>query len=344
MSPYLSPQRRFQSGLTVVEMLVGLSLSLLLAGVLAAAFFASSLSYKVQSGVARIQASGRFAVDFLARDIRMAGFRGSCLAQEDKLINTLNGSYAANFGTYLEGYDASGTTWSPSLDASISARAPTTGSDIVTIRLSGNGIPVTTPYMPTTSADIHVPSDNGLKQYDIAVICNGEGGSVFQISDANPSGSGSVVHNTGNGTPGNATKDLGRKYGANSEIYALSTHTYYVAPNAQGSTSLWMLASPCPTGDICPIELVAGVERLQLEYGIDTDGDAKASANEFVAASSVTDWNKVVAVRISALVRSADDGLRTAAASLIFNGSSTSTDRYLRQVYTSVVQLRNRTP
>lgn len=339
----LSP-RRFESGLTIVEMMVALALSLLLAGVLVTAFVASSTSFRVQSGVARIQAGGRFAAEFLAREIRMAGYHGSCLAHDETLINTLNAGYAANFGTYIQGYDATATAWSPSLDASITAQTPTLGSDIVTVRLSGSGIPVTTPYMPTNSADIHVPQDNGLKQYEIAIICNGESGSIFQISNANPSTSGSIVHNTGTGTPGNSTKDLGRKYGANSEIFSLSTHTYYVAPNAQGSTSLWMLASPCPAGDTCPIELVADVERLQLEYGVDTDDDAKASANEFVAASTVADWSKVVAVRISALVRSGDDGLRTAAAALIFNGKSTATDRHLRQVYTSVVQLRNRTP
>lgn len=340
----LPPSSPSQRGFTVVELMVALTLGLVIATVLVSIFAANSLSYRVQTGLARTQEGGRFAIDFLSRDIRMAGFTGSCLTRGDIPTNTLNAGYASNIDTYVQGYDASAGSWSPSLDSSISARSPTTGSDILTVRLAGNGIPLAPPYMPTTSADLHVPSGNPLKQYDLAVICDAVGGTIFQITNANPATSGSLVHNTGTGSPGNATKDLGHKYAANSEIFSLSTHSYYVAPNVRGSTSLWMLANPCPAGESCPVELVEGVERLQLEYGVDTDVDLQRTANQFVAAGSVSDWGRVVAVRISILVRSTDDGLRTAAASLGFNGSATASDRRLRKTYTSVVHLRNRAP
>lgn len=344
MTSDFSASSRRQLGFTIVELMVALALGLVIATILASVFAANSQSYRVQNGLARAQEGGRFAVDFLARDIRMAGFNGSCLAREDQLTNTLNAGYSSSIGTYLQGYDASAGTWSPVLDASISARSPTTGSDIVTVRLAGNGVPLDTPYMPNTSADLHVPSGNPFRQYDIAVICDAVSGSIFQITNANPGTSGSLVHNTGTGSPGNATKDLGHKYAANAEIYAVSTHSYYVAPNTRGSTSLWMLAAPCPAGTSCPVELVEGVERLQLEYGIDTDDDVQHSANQFLTANSVGSWSQVVAVRIAILVRSADDGLRTSAASLSFNGSATASDRRLRKTYSSVVHLRNRAP
>lgn len=338
------PFARRQQGLTLVELLVAITLGLVIATVLVSVFAANSLSYRVQTGLARSQEGGRFAVNFLAQDIRMAGFNGSCLARGDQLTNTLNTGYAASFDTYIQGYDGSASTWSPALDSSISAHSPSTNSDILTIRLAGNGIPLETPYMPNTSADLHVPSGNVLRQHDIALICDPVGGAIFQITNANPATSGSVVHNTGSGSPGNATKDLGHKYAANSEIFTLSTHSYYVAPNTRGSTSLWMLAAPCLSGESCPSELVEGVERLQLEYGIDTDNDLQHSANQFVAASAVSDWNQVVAVRVSILVRSVDDGLLSTANSINFNGSSTANDRHLRKTYTSVVHLRNRAP
>lgn len=341
-----SASSRPQQGFTIVELMVALALGLIIATALVYVFIANNLSYRVQTGLARAQEGGRFAVDFLARDIRMAGFNGSCLSRGDllKLKNTLNAGYASNFGTYVQGYDASAGSWSPALDAAISAHAPTTGSDILTLRLAGDGAPLTTPYMPTTAADLHVPAGNPFRQYDIAVICDGVNGAIFQITNANPATSGSLVHNTGTGSPGNATKDLDHKYAANAEVFRLSTRSYYVAPNTRGSTSLWMLTTPCPVGESCPVELVEGVERLQLEYGLDTVGDQQHSANRFATAGSVGNWGQVVSVRIGVLVRSADDGLRTTAAALSFNGTTTASDRRLRKTYTSVVHLRNRAP
>lgn len=344
MSSPLSSLPRSDQGFTIVELMIAMTLGLVIAGVLGYVFVANSLSYRVQNGLARAQEGGRFAVDFLARDIRMAGFNGSCLARGDLVTNTLNAGYASSITTYVQGNDASSGAWSPALDGSIAAASPSAGSDILTIRLAGNGVPLETPFMPNTSAALHVPAGNPFRQFDIAVICDAVGGAIFQITNANPATSGSIVHNTGTGSPGNATKDLGHKYGANAEIFTVSTHSYYVAPNPRGSTSLWMIATPCPAGDSCPVELVEGVERLQLEYGIDTDNDMQHTANQFVVAGSVSDWGRVVAVRISVLVRSADDGLRTAAGSLNFNGSVTASDRRLRKTYTSVVHLRNRAP
>lgn len=343
----LPPSRRPQRGFTLVELMVAMALGIVLTGVMVGAFLATKQSYRVQIGMSRTQEGGHFALEFLARDIRMAGFAGSCLARGDGVVNTLNGGYAANFGVGLEAYEASGAAWSPSLDTSISAQAPSAGSDILTIRLAGDGLPVDTPYMPNTSADVHVPSGNRLLQNQIAVICDPGHAAVFQITNANPGTSGSVVHNTGavSSGPGNATKDFEHKFAANSELFAFSTHTYYVAPSASGvGASLWMLASPCPAGNICPVELAENVERLQLEYGIDTDGDTLRSANQFVDASAVGDWNQVVAVRVGVLAHSSEIGLRTAPASVTFNGVTTASDTSLRRVYSSVVTLRSRVP
>lgn len=343
MTSGLSPSRPEQ-GFTIVELMVALALGLVITTALVYVFIANNLSYRVQTGLARAQESGRFAVDFLARDIRMAGFNGSCLTRGDIVKNTLNAGYPSSISTSVQGYDAAAGAWSPALDASIAARSPSTGSDILTLRLAGDGVPLDTPYMPTTAAALHVPAGSPFRQYDIAVICDAVGGAIFQITNANPGTSGSLVHNTGTGSPGNVTKDLDHKYAANAEIFTVSTRSYYVAPNARGSTSLWMLAAPCPVGESCPVELVEGVERLQLEYGLDTDDDLQHSANRFLTAGLVTDWSQVVSVRIGVLVRSADDGLRTTATALSFNGSATTSDRRLRKTYSSVVHLRNRAP
>ena len=63
-------------GFTLVEILIAMMIGLfLLAGVLQI-FINSKQSYRMQEALARLQESGRFALDFLDRDIRMAGYRG----------------------------------------------------------------------------------------------------------------------------------------------------------------------------------------------------------------------------------------------------------------------------
>jgi type IV pilus assembly protein PilW len=67
-----------QAGMTLIEIMISLLIGFfLLAGVLQI-FSASQQTYRMQSNLSRLQENGRFALDFLAHDIRMAGYWG-CL-------------------------------------------------------------------------------------------------------------------------------------------------------------------------------------------------------------------------------------------------------------------------
>lgn len=334
---------RRQGGFTLVELMVALTLGLLLSGMIVGIFVSNKQSYRIQNALARIQESGRFGLEFMGRDIRGANFLGSCQPAGDihRVTNTLNSGYSANVVVGVEGFDADGTGWDPSLDSAISGESPTAGSDILTLRLAGDGVPVETPYMNTSSADIHVQAGNRLKQGDIAVICDAAAAAIFQITNANPGTSGSVVHNTGGSTtPGNSTKNLGKTFGAGAEIFTFSTKSYFVATSQSGSgTSLWVKVD-----DADPVELVEDVERLQIEYGLSPGSDDQ-SADRYVAAPDVDDWARVVAVRLHLLITSGEAGLRSdGAQSMSFNGASTPSSTRIRKTFTSVINLRNRVP
>lgn len=63
-----------QSGLSLVELLIAMALGLILTlGALQMMLSSQSL-YRTTDSLSRIQESGRFALDFLAKDIRMAGY------------------------------------------------------------------------------------------------------------------------------------------------------------------------------------------------------------------------------------------------------------------------------
>lgn len=70
---------RKSNGLTLVELLVVLVLSSLLAGALYKTFIGQQRSYAVQEQVADMQQNVRGAIDLMTRDIRMAGYRKDVL-------------------------------------------------------------------------------------------------------------------------------------------------------------------------------------------------------------------------------------------------------------------------
>lgn len=69
-----SNQQR-QCGLSLVEMLVALVISLFLIAGVIQLFIGSKQTYRFHDALSRVQENGRFALEAMARDIRMAGYQ-----------------------------------------------------------------------------------------------------------------------------------------------------------------------------------------------------------------------------------------------------------------------------
>lgn len=63
-----------QRGFSMVEMLVALMLSLILTAGIIQLFIGSKQTYRFHDALSRLQENGRFAIESMAADIRMAGF------------------------------------------------------------------------------------------------------------------------------------------------------------------------------------------------------------------------------------------------------------------------------
>ncbi|HHW4679209.1 MAG TPA: PilW family protein [Xylella sp.] len=120
-------------GLSVIELMIALLIgSILIVGVIQV-FVASWTAYRLSQSIARNQENGRFALDFMMRDIRMAGHAGcandqSLLSADDNgypnggnirslflneadrnTNNVSNQPFPLRFDIAIEGFDASGT-------------------------------------------------------------------------------------------------------------------------------------------------------------------------------------------------------------------------------------------
>ena len=108
----------------------------------------------------------------------------------------------------------------------------------------------------------------------------------------------------------NFTKSfLGRSYGTDSVVGAVEATYFFVADslrnNNVGDTplSLWQKVGPG-----APVELIQGVENMQILYGVDTTlADDIPNPNQYMVAAAVPDPRQVVSIRVTLTVNSIDE-------------------------------------
>lgn len=227
--PRAMPGRR-QRGLTLIELMIALVLgSMLMIGAVQL-FSGMRSAYQLNEGLSRVQEAGRFAVDILSQDLRMAGYLGCMSNSRDLnvgvapyLDNDDIDSFYLNFTRGVEGFEASGSApdqtltisslhpegaaaanWSPPLpDVFIQGadpRRPIAGSDVLILRyMEGDGVRFVPPY--TKGNQYHVTDNQDFQQGDLlfAADCQG-GGYLFRRN--NSSGNGGDDDDNGGGKGG----------------------------------------------------------------------------------------------------------------------------------------------
>jgi len=332
-----------QLGLTLLELLIAMSLGVFLLAGVTQSFLSARQTYRVQEGLSRIIENGRYAIEFIDRDVRMAGYRGCngslSLAGANNHLTSPT-SFENDFETSFQGFEASSTAWTPTIDPTIIEPEP--GSDIITVRRAdetGHSVTAHT----STSGDITLANTTGLEVGDKVLIADCNNADVFQISNL----SGTDI------TP-NAT--LSATYPpplSHAEVYPITTTSYYIRTRTdQPVASLYR-----KIGTSDAEELIEGVEGLQIEYGVDTDLDAATgispdyTANYYVAANDVPDmnldgkpdFNQVVSVRIRLLVATPNDNVTAEPQAYSFAGTDyDAPDNRIRHEFTSTIALRNR--
>ncbi len=320
---YFGLKTRVQKGFTIVEVMVAMVVSLiLLAGVLQV-FMGSKQFYSSNDALSRLQENGRFAMEFLARDIRMADFWGC--SQISDVTNLLNAGAPDFTSGGIEGADGGAHASGGQIP------------DTITIRGAfGSGLTVqpdgTNHYGPLPSSEIRIPEGNDIEEGEIVLVSDCESGDIFQVTNANPSGSGQAVHNTGEETPGNSTHELSKVYEGDAQLYKLREIQYLIQDNPAGQPALYRSIDGAN-----PVELVEGIENMQILYGEDTNGDR--SADYYVALGDINDIENVVSVRITLTVRTLADFIAIDDQNHNWNGT---TDRRVRQEFTSTITIRNR--
>lgn len=351
---------RKQQGLSLVELMISITLGLVLMTGVMQMFLSSRTVFTTHQAISRIQESGRLAMEFMSRDIRMAGFMG-CVSRNMESINDpyvgfsniLNSSSDAlyDFERGIEGATA-GAGGQPPARFSDLPNNLVPNSDILVVRsASGSAASV---MQPSASGSVVVAYTgatsgvcpgggtriSGICTNDVLAIADCSKARVFQVTGVTADVSAGRVSLALNGsaTPGNANTnwELGL-FDTDAEVIQAVRTVYFVAENAAGRPSLWQ-----KDGSEAAQELLEGVADMRLSYGLDTDNDA--IPDEYVAASGVSanQWGNVLSVRVQLLIESLDDNVLEEPQPYTFNDETvTPTDRRMRQVFVNTIGIRS---
>ncbi len=334
-----------QRGLTLVELMISVVLSLLLLAGVMVLFSGNKTSYRMQEGMSTVQETGRYGLSAMKRDINAAGFGGCITASQEPVLiagdPVLPFVQAYRDGELVAGEnDVSGRT--------IEGHAVTTGTDILQVRgpLDSSVFYLTQRAAPAPALQVS-GNASAFAVGDYLIVSDCAHTEIFKASSVTASATAPVTTAIGHASSQNKRGGLFQTtMGEDSIVARLSTHTYFVAESSWTSASGATVQSLYrATGDGSPDELLQGVEDLQVFYGIDSDGDQ--DVDSFLDAGSVTDWSQVASVRVSMLVNSVEDAADSLASYRFSPASSTSitptnsADRLMRQEFTASLTARN---
>ncbi len=343
-----------QRGFTLVEMMVALVVGIVVMAGIGQVFIQSKRTAAVQDELSRLQENGRYALYMLQEDILKAGYLGCGQVANLGGNITSSGSYRDNFSSAITGYDASGSTWEPSLPAELNENI-VSGTDVITVRFAeGNGLRMTRPKEAPYILRVNNTSQesgacpggqdgfSGLCQGEQMIISDCTKARTFNVQDLTLNGSELWIYH---GTPAwgdPADLDPNNHYKpAYCYLFKAVTTSYFIRLRdaESGVPSLYR-----KIGNNDAEELVEGVEDMQVLYGVDSDGDN--IPNQFLAAGNVTDFRQVVSVRLALLQRTIGEKINRPAVAKSFNllgtDITTPSDRHIRKVFSTTIQLRNR--
>ena len=333
-------------GFSMVELMVAMVITLILLAGIGQIFLSSKKSYTIQDTLGRMQENGRYATETLVTDLRRAGYWG--------------GNADVNV---IEDYTPGGALNGNKIATDDGTCANVNWARMLTHRIFGKDDSRAS-YSCLPSDPVHI-------------------GDILVVRYSAPWKVGGTT------TPGYQANQYyirsslfeGRLFQGSAEAgYPLTTaavrtaelvsHAYFIhnstnsdpnkCPGSAAVPSLYRLA--LVNGALAVEEVAYGVDNLQVQYGLDTDGDD--SVDSYIDAVAPTDsrWDQVIAARIWLLVRAecpegGYDNTNTYAMGNVNYAPGTTdrdadgnidgdvdgdgTDDFRRQLFTSTVRLRN---
>lgn len=371
---------RLERGLSLIEFMVSIAIGMIMIVALTIVLVSSMQSRTELEKNSRQLENGRYGIESLKEDIQLAGFFGEYFPPisatwgvPDPCTTILQsmGFAAPNYrwnGTAntlipvgIQGYTESQTT--PSC---VSNRKP--GTDIIVVRrLSTVAIKIDADGNGTADANVDT-NDDGTAETAFTNLGKGFYMQQSDCTDAPIESSFVFDHETARFTlhgvkPVVVSGASSCMNGGLNTVRQYVQRIFYIGTcnNCSGAgdgVPTLRMVEMVPSSSVCTSgtstscgatvtrSVAEGIENLQLEYGLDTNGDG--APDSYSSAPASTDWSNVVSVKIFLLARNTDispgyidsktyslNSAGTALAGTPFG------DRYRRHVYTATVRAVN---
>jgi type IV pilus assembly protein PilW len=283
-------------GFTIVELMVSLTIGLVILAGMTALFAGASRSHRELSNAGQQMESGTYAIAALAEDLRHAGYYGGAYSIHglapavlpDPCVTSNTALLTTALALPVQGYDAPAST----PVACIPATDFVPGTDVIVVRRAST---TTTALASLDANDVYIQSNNDWTSASNPIIGLGVAGNFPLLKK-----------------DGVTPADIRKFY---VHIYYVSRCNLY-APGTFACTQAADGGSPVPTLKMLElgldpaggglsmvnIPLAQGVENLQVDYGVDADGDGVADSYVTTPASTA-DWTNVTEIKLSLLVR-----------------------------------------
>ena len=335
-----------QRGLSLIELMIAMTISLLVIGAVSGVYLTSSRNYTQDEMLSRMQENARYAFHVLAKDLTMAGYWGPILSSDD--INTVPRSCTSSSTTT----ECLGLSQQSALSISTDCTPGTVGlvsdwavSLAIPLELSSevsSGSAANTSFNCIDATEFETGSD-------ILVVKRVEGAELASGRDDSDD-TGDIFIRT-DGTEAmlfRYTPALDVSEGAGISDWRYRSNIYYIRNHfTDPGDGVPTLVREKLIGNSIQTEpggVARAIEYFHVMLGIDTDSDA--IANFYTSSPAVAQLNNVVTARIYVLARSAapdpnyvnDKTYNLGDVTRDFSGSP---DNFYRRVFTATVSLRN---
>ncbi len=319
--------RPAQSGVSLIELMIALLIGSLIALGLVQIFGASSATSKMTEGLSRVQENGRFASQFLQRQLRMVGFMG-CGSDTGRMVQQSFVNHLSNFDATVsppsqfrfqrpvEAYTV-GTMTAPTELATITNMV--SGSDALILRVfSEESTPVISTsqtastlniligkpdaaFLPDAgdkvlfglqncrSADVFAGALNGTVPGSMVVVDGSTSPNIYLDPSVSSCGTAPCPWDFRISNAFLTAKPLVGEESLNAEIHRAEYFAMFIRPSATtGIPGLHLVRfERDSTALAAPEEFIEGVENMQLRFGYDTTAIADGAIDEYKTAAEV---------------------------------------------------------
>ena len=321
----------------------------------------------LNSTMANLQESARFALDAVARNARMSGFQG-CSDINNSRLNVVAKNLPASFDYASQatvGSLVSSDAWNPAhpLGFTPPIDIPVVAGTHALILQFGDGnlarldSQMSDAGVPSKIGPVVVSGQTSLHADDLVIIADCDVADIFRVTEATYSDGTTTLSHAASGNNGNLSKAFGAPASiAQTTVSAFHSNTYYIGDAGQTNDegdpirALYLQTLPYTSANP-PVELIRGVDNMRVAFGV-RSGD---TLRYVTPDNSAFDASLVESVQVGLLMSSRDrildqNDTRTyvlAGQSIgpqegSDNGTQHPGDRRLRLAFNTTIKVRNR--